>query len=339
VTAQGRPRRSRHRIALALALVVAVSLLLLAAGCGGEQSSLDPKGPQASKIDSLWWVMMTVAWAGLAFIVFLLLLAYRRRRRTGSERAGWTVVITNGIAAPIVVLVALFIVGDVFLIRSTQAPAATDTKLTVQVIGHQWWWEVRYPGTTAVTANEIHIPARTPVNLEVTTADVIHSFWVPQLNRKIDTIPGQVNRIELDADHPGTFRGQCAEFCGIQHAHMAMRVIAQTPADFQAWLAHESAPSPAPAGGAAAAGYTTFLDKCSSCHMVRGTPADGDVGPDLTHLASRGTIGAVTLENGPQALAKWITDNQSVKPGNDMPDFPYSGRALDDLVAYLTSLR
>jgi cytochrome c oxidase subunit 2 len=316
-----------------------VSLLLLAAGCGGEQSSLDPKGPQAGKIDTLWWAMMTVAWVGLAFIVFLLLLAYRRRRRTGSERAGWTVVITNGIAAPIVVLVVLFIVGDVFLIRSTQAPAATDTKLTVQVIGHQWWWEVRYPGTPAVTANEIHIPARTPVNLEVTTADVIHSFWVPQLNRKIDTIPGQVNRIELNADHPGTFRGQCAEFCGIQHAHMAMRVIAQTPADFRAWLAHESAAATPPTGGAAAAGSTTFQDNCSSCHMVRGTPADGDVGPDLTHLASRSTIGAVTLDNGPAGLAKWITDNQDVKPGNDMPDFPYSGRTLEDLVSYLSSLR
>jgi cytochrome c oxidase subunit II len=337
VTAPGRSRRSRRRLALAVAL--AVSLLLVVAGCGGRQSSLDPKGPQARDIDSLWWGMMTVAWVGLGVVVVLLALAYRRRRRTGSERAGWTVVITNGIALPIVVLVVLFIIGNIFLIRSTEAPAAGSTKLTVHVIGHQWWWEVRYPGTTAVTANEIHIPADTPVNLEVTTADVIHSFWVPQLNRKIDTIPGQTNRIELKADHPGTFRGQCAEFCGLQHAHMSMEVVAQTPADFRAWLAHEAAPSPPPATGAAAPGYSTFVGDCSSCHMIRGTPADGQVGPDLTHLAARSTIAAVTLQNGPQALAEWITDNQTVKPGNDMPDFPYSGRELTDLVTYLTSLR
>jgi cytochrome c oxidase subunit II len=337
VTAQGRPRRSSRRIALPLAL--AVSLALMVAGCGGDQSSLDPKGPQSRDIGTLWWGMMTAAWVGLAVIVFLLLLAYRRRRREGSERAGWTVVITNGIAAPIVVLVALFIIGDIFLIRSTEAPAAGSTTMTVRVVGHQWWWEVRYPGTPVVTANEIHIPAGTPIDLEVTTADVIHSFWVPQLNRKIDTIPGQTNRIELKADHPGTFRGQCAEFCGIQHAHMSMEVVAQTPADFKAWLAHEAVPASPPTAGAAAAGYQTFINTCSSCHMVRGTPAAGQVGPDLTHLASRSTIGAVTLENGPQALAKWITDNQSVKPGNDMPDFPYSGQDLEDLVTYLTSLR
>jgi cytochrome c oxidase subunit 2 len=210
--------------------------------------------------------------------------------------------------------------------------------MTVDVIGHQWWWEVRYPGTPAVTANEIHIPARTPVRVVATTADVIHSFSVPQLNRKIDTIPGRRNSIELDADTPGVYRGACAEFCGLQHAHMALFVIAQPEAAFREWLANQSRPATTPSG-LGAKGAQVFQSDCSSCHAIRGTQADGDVGPDLTHVGSRTTLASVTIPNGAANLRDWITDNQHIKPGNQMPDIVLPGSQLDALVAYLEGLK
>ena len=190
--------------------------------------------------------MLGVAGFGLALVVGLLGAAWARRGREPAdddpkpgERAGWMVVIGLGIVMPVAVVASLFVVADIFMISTTQAPAAGSTSLTVDVVAHQWWWEVRYPGTGAVTANEIHIPTGTRVNLVATTADVIHSFWVPELNRKVDTIPGQRNRILLYADRPGVYRGQCTEFCGLQHAHMALDVVAQTPAAFTRWLAGE----------------------------------------------------------------------------------------------------
>jgi len=329
-----------------LLLLLPVSLLV--GGCGGNQNSLAPKSHQASDIASLFWWMMGIAWFGLGLVVLLLVLAWKRRNRRGiggdtnepkpGEHTGWFVVVGGGIVLPIVLIAALFFVSDIFVIRTTEAPAASATKLTVLVIGHQFWWEVRYPGTKAVTANEIHIPVRTPVRVEVQTADVIHSFWVPELNRKIDTIPGRTNAIELYADAVGVYRGQCAEFCGLQHAKMALEVIAQPPAAFQAWLSNEAAPATG-STGAAPAGLGVFLDKCSSCHTIRGTPATSDVGPDLTHLASRSTLAAVTIPNTPEYLAGWITDSQSVKPGNQMPDIPLPRQQLQELVAYLETLK
>ena len=218
----------------ACAVVAAATLVL--SGCGRTQNALAPKSHQAQDIATLFWWMMGGAWIGLAVVVVLLVLAWRRRgRKSGvgekaAERRGWFVVIGAGMVLPIALIAALFVISDVFVIRTTQAPAASATRLTVLVTGHQWWWEIRYPGTRAVTANELHIPVRTPVRVDVRTADVIHSFWVPQLNRKIDTIPGQTNAIELDADAVGSYRGQCAEFCGVQHAHMGLVVVAEPEA-------------------------------------------------------------------------------------------------------------
>jgi cytochrome c oxidase subunit 2 len=186
-----------------------------------------------------------------------------------------------------------------------------------------------------VTANELHIPVRTPVRIVATTADVIHSFWVPELNRKIDTIPGRRNSIELDADAPGVYRGACAEFCGLQHAHMAVYVIAQPEAAFRKWLANESRP----AATASTEGARVFQDACSSCHAIRGTEADSNVGPDLTHVGSRTTLAAVTIPNGDSSLRDWITDNQHIKPGNEMPDVRLPASELDALVAYLEGLK
>src|SRR5919197_5101958 len=232
--------RRLERVGQASLLVPAILLL---AGCGHKQDALAPKSHQSKDIASLFWWMMGGAWIGLGVVVALLLLSWKRRNRRGvgsdsegpkpGEKAGWYVVVGAGIVLPIVLLSTLFFISDVFVIRTTQAPAATATKRPVLVIGHRWWWEGRYPGTPAVTANEIHIPVRTPVRLEVRTDDVIHSFWVPQLNRKIDTIPGRTNEIELYADATGRYRGECAEFCGLQHAHMGVAVIADTPATFR----------------------------------------------------------------------------------------------------------
>jgi cytochrome c oxidase subunit 2 len=203
------------------------------------------------------------------------------------------------------------------------------------VTGHQWWWEARYPGTGAVTANEIHIPVRTPVRVEVQTADVIHSFWVPRLNRTIDTMPGKRNSIELYADAVGRYRGQCDEFCGLQHAHMAFYVIADPPAVFRRWLAAQSKPA-----AASGPGRAVFMNaSCANCHSIRGTAASGDVGPDLTHLQSRSTIGALTLPNTRADLREWITDSQRVKPGNQMPDIRLKGPQLNALLDYLEALK
>ena len=337
------PRRDRRFAFLVLAVVPL-------AGCGGSQDSLAPHSHQARDIANLFWWMMGGAWIGLGLVVALLFWSYKRRKRRGfgndaerdkpGEKRSWYAVIGLGIAMPIVVISALFVVSDLFVIKTTQAPASTATRLTVKVIGHQWWWEVRYPGTSAVTANELHIPVRTPVRIEVSTADVIHSFWVPELNRKIDTIPGRKNVVELDADQTGRYRGQCAEFCGLQHAHMAMYVFVEEPSAFQRWLSREEKSAQSQSGGLAADGERVFTNgTCSSCHAIRGTDADGFVGPDLTHVASRTTLGAVTIPNDREHLREWIVDSQHVKPGNLMPNFSVSGHKLDALVAYLEGLK
>ncbi len=332
------------------ALVLGAPAVLLLAGCSDKQNALAPESHQSRDIASLFWWMMGGAWIGLAVVVALLLLAWRRsgRRGVGSEtggekpgeRLGWYVVVGAGIALPIVLLITIFVISDLFVIRTTQAPATNATKLTVLVTGHQWWWEVRYPGTRAVTANEIHIPVRTPVRVEVRTADVIHSFWVPELNRKIDTIPGKTNAIELYADAVGRYRGQCAEFCGLQHAHMGVAVIADPSATFRRWLARQGRPAAAPTSALASAGRDAFLDgACSSCHAIRGTSADSDVGPDLTHVAGRQTLAALTIPNTRADLAGWIRNSQHVKRGNLMPNLRLSDSQVRAVVAYLEGLK
>jgi len=309
------------------------------------QSSVHPASHASQEISHLWWMMMIAGWIGFALVVFLLTLGWWRRNRAnlpfgGGDRAATAWIVGLGVGVPIVLLSALFVWADVFVINSTAAPREGSTRLTVDVIGHDWWWEARYPASGVVTANEIHIPVGTRVAAVVTTGDVIHSFWVPELNRKIDMIPGRRSEILLDAEHAGVFRGQCAEFCGLQHAHMSFLVYADPPDRFRAWLKAQQRPSAAPASALARRGKDVFLSaSCADCHTIRGTSADGEVGPDLTHLASRSTLAANTIPNTPSELSDWIRDPQHVKPGNRMPALGLSPDALKAVVAYLDSLR
>jgi cytochrome c oxidase subunit II len=326
--------------------------VLAAAGCAiglggcGAQSTLDTHARPAHEIATLWWWMLAVAGTVLGGALFLLLLGYVRRRTPGlplignRERVSMALVFAFGIAIPLAVNVSLFVVANFVVASTTEAPDPRTTRMTINVVGHQWWWEVRYPGTHAVTANEIHIPVGTRVNVVATTADVIHSFWVPQLNRKIDMIPGHPNRVLLEADRAGRYRGQCAEFCGPQHAHMAMYVYADPPARFQAWLRHMAQPRVTPAGAAAKRGEQVFDSQaCASCHQIRGTPARGQIGPDLTHVGNRSTLAALTIPNRPDDLAEWIADPQHVKPGNRMPGLNLSSQDFSAVLAYVEGLK
>jgi cytochrome c oxidase subunit 2 len=309
------------------------------------QSTLHPASHASHQIAFLWWVMMIGAWIGFAVVVGLLFMGWWRRNRSnlpfgGGDRAATAWIVGLGVGVPLVILTLLFVWADLFVINSTAAPKAGTTRLTVDVIGHQWWWEVRYPASGVVTANEIHIPAGERVRVVATTDDVIHSFWVPELNRKIDTIPGRRNEVLLDAERPGVYRGQCAEFCGLQHAHMSLLVYADPRPRFDAWLTAQKKPAAAPTSALARQGRTAFLAApCADCHQIRGTSADGLVGPDLTHVASRHSLAAVTIPNRPADLTEWIHDPQHVKPGNRMPAVSLSPGQLHAIVAYLDSLR
>ncbi len=314
------------------------------AGCGGNENALSSHSHAEAKIVDLWWVMLAGSCIGFGVVVSLLFAGWVRRNRAmpaghGGEQRLTALVVLLGVAVPLVVLAALFVWADIFVIRSTAAPEPGTTQLTVRVIAHQWWWEVRYPGTRAVTANEIHIPTNTPVQILGTTDDVIHSFWVPELNRKVDLIPGRTSAIELDATKPGAYRGQCSEFCGVQHAHMTVEVVAQAPSRFRAWLANMARPARPPATTLERSGRAVFLGApCASCHSIRGTPAAGSVGPDLTHLATRSTLASVMIPNTAAYLRGWVADPQRVKPGAKMPAVPLTKRQLDALVAYLDHL-
>jgi len=306
---------------------------------GSGQSPLTPHSHAEHDIALLWWVMFGVACVGLTFIAVLLLLGWIRRNREtlpfgGDERTATRLVVGLGIATPVILLSALFVWSDIFVIRSTAAPSPKSTALTVHVIGHQWFWEIRYDGVAGSTVNELHIPVRTRVDVIGTTADVIHSIWVPELNRKADVIPGRTSRLLLYADRVGTYLGQCSEFCGLQHAHMQLMVIAQPRAKFEEWLRSQGRPA------TATGGFALFQQKgCANCHAIRGTSANALVGPDLTHVAARQTLAAGTIPNDREHLREFIRDPQAIKPGAKMPQLPQAPSQTDALVRYLESLK
>jgi cytochrome c oxidase subunit II len=302
---------------------------------------LSPDGPAARSIAGLWWPMLVAAAAVFAFVAGMLLLSSARGRRKTDEEAqralpwGEPFIVIAGVVVSGAILVGFFL----FSLGRMQALADGGRRpaLRVDVIGHDWWWEVRYPNG-AVSANEIHIPAGVRVQFALTTDDVIHSFWVPPLGPKTDMIPGQTNTLWLEASKPGTYRGQCAEFCGLQHANMIIRVVADPPADFDRWVAEQARPAAAPSS--ALDGRQIFESQtCAGCHRIRGSTAGGNAGPDLTHIGGRTTIGAGVLPMSDENLRRFIADPQGVKPGAAMPPTTLAPADLDALVAYLRELR
>jgi len=321
-----------------------------------RMSVLEPAGPQAATIASLWdvflWIsiavwVLVVAATGLAAIRAR---APRRAVELGDPLSGDPARdrrMIRGVIAAGAVTVAVLLALLVASIAAGGALAELEDEpdaIHVRITGRQWWWQIDYeptdPTRTASTANELHIPVGRPVHLELTSGDVIHSFWIPSLHGKRDLIPGRVNRTWIRADEPGTFAGQCAEFCGLEHARMMLTVIAEPPAAFDAWLAHQREPAAEPAGEAERRGRRVFLGgPCVLCHAIAGTPAGGRLGPDLTHLAGRSTLAASPLPNGVGQLAGWIADPQALKPGARMPATTLPPEDLLALVAYLRGLR
>lgn len=321
-----------------------LAVAVLAAACSDDSpSALDPKGPNAERIAGVWWLMFGLATAVYVVVAGLIIAAAMRGRRTG-EGEGRPSRITDsgfiwvgGVIAPVVILGGLAVVT---VSTTNDLRRVEPGALRIEVTGHQWWWEVRYPDDDVVTANEIHIPAGRSVEIGLRTKDVIHSFWVPELAGKVDQIPGQHNVIRLKADEPGTYRGFCAEFCGLQHAKMQFLVIADTPADFTRWITRRQRPSGTPPTEEAALGQVVFnRNTCGACHTVRGTDARGTKGPDLSDFGDRETIGAVSLDNNRKNLAEWIKDPQESKPGNLMPPSHLAPDELEALLDYLESLR
>jgi cytochrome c oxidase subunit 2 len=333
------------RLQLLLLTVLAVFL----AGCGGPQNMLGPAGPAARDISTLSWIVLGI-FSAVAVIMWVLLgwTALRRRGSLSEHEpvdigGGQNWILTGGFVIPFVILATVFVLG----LRTMMAFPVNDGKHDrpdIRVTGHQWWWEVQYLDGAVdrhfTTANEIHIPAGRPVDIELESADVIHSFWVPKLHGKEDLVPGQPNLIRIEADRPGIYSGQCAEFCGAQHAHMMLVVVAQPEAEYQAWMAGQVGSSAQPVNGEQALGQQIFLAKpCALCHTIRGTEAHATVGPDLTHLASRQGIAANMLPNNEANLAAWVTHAQALKPASRMPNVTQlSGLQLQSLVAYLQSL-
>ncbi|MEZ4869104.1 MAG: cytochrome c oxidase subunit II [Caldilineaceae bacterium] len=318
--------------------------LLGASACSRAPAVLDPHGPAAVQISGLSWLLIglgTLVYVGVSG--FLLAALFRRRQAqravgVSRENGGPPIVIWGGIVMPVVVLLIVFGLTLNTLI-ALSAPEHPD-ELVINVIGHQWWWEVEYPAQEILTANEIHIPVGQPVRIRLMAEDVIHSFWVPQLHGKLDMIPGQTNTFRIQADTPGAYRGLCAEFCGIQHARMLFLVVAKAPADFVAWVETQRAPAAAPTTTLAEQGQALFLDStCAQCHAIAGTTAAGQLGPDLTHFASRSEIAAGVLENNRTNLATWITDPQKIKRGSLMPATLLTVTELEALLAYLESLK
>ncbi|MBI4259943.1 MAG: cytochrome c oxidase subunit II, partial [Actinobacteria bacterium] len=329
---------------------------VLLAACGDNpQSALHPEGPNARTADGLFRPVFWIA-VGVFFLVegLLVVAVIRFRQRRGRERrvkqvhgntrleVVWTLI-------PALLLAGISVPTVATIFELSRRPSGNVLEITVT--GKQWWWDVQYPGLELRTANEVHIPVGRPVYLTLKSDDVIHSFWVPKLAGKQDLVPGHEEFLNIGADRPGVYLGQCAEFCGLSHANMRFRVVAQTEGDFQQWVAEQQQAADVPQEGLASRGFEIFMRPglCASCHAVGGTDAQAIVGPDLTHLFSRETLGAGMFELSPETLAQWLRDTPSVKPGSKMPDYgcegpstPVDGCLSDEeiaaLIAFLETL-
>lgn len=316
----------------------------------GQQNILSPAGPAAHNLANLGWFVLLLSLGVLVVMWGLIAMILTRKRGNLIEHApadlggGQKWVMFGGFLFPTVVLAAMYF-ASLGSMASFPLNRGMDRPPQIQIIGHQWWWEVHYLYGPLhdhfVTANEIHIPAGETVDIDLLSQDVIHSFWVPALHGKVDMIPGMTNRIRVEADHPGILRGQCAVYCGDEHPKMVLLVVVQSPSDFQKWLANARSPAVQPATPWLAAGQQVFLSSsCALCHTIDGTLAHGSVGPDLTHLGSRRMIAANWLENNNGNLEAWVTYARSLKPGVIMPNVTsLTGDQVRELVAYLQSLK
>ena len=327
--------------------------LLSLAACSGPQNVLDPAGAPNRRVNHLFLAMLivaTIVWIAVVVAAFWGAISRRRITREDLEpivdlpeaehrrHAG----IVRGLVGVTAITLMVFLVYDFTVGRAlAERPSRT---LTVELIGHQWWWEVHYvdpdPSKLVVDANELHIPAGEPVQVKLTSQDVIHSFWVPNIIGKRDLIPGYTSSLFLDADKAGLYRAQCAEFCGLEHAKMALPVIVHSRADFAAWLAEARTPAAEPNDSSEKEGKKVFLAAaCSSCHAISGVEAYGTIGPNLTHIGSRKTLAAGTLDNTRANLGGWIVDPQSIKPGVHMPSNQLAAKDLRNLIDYLETLK
>lgn len=315
-------------------LLMTLSLLQVACSVERPHSILDPAGPAAGHIAILWWQMFWVY--GLVFIVTLglLFLALRSRRRDESPM-GFRFVFTAGVAIPALILVGML----VLTLRVMGNLHATTEDLHVKVISHHWWFEVQYPEYGVVDANEIHVPVGSMVRFELSAEGVIHSFWVPRLGGKRDMLPDYYTELYLQADEPGVYHCTCTEYCAGAHALMGFRLVAHEPEDFARWLENAAEPPPAPADPHLQRGQEVFMSSsCAGCHAIKDV-SGGIMGPDLTLIGARRTLGAGTLENNRGNLAGWIANSQAIKPGNEMPLSYLESEDLHALVDYLRSLR
>ena len=309
------------------------------------QSALDAAGVQAARIEWLWWVMFWVTTAVFVVVVAALLLAVRRGRSSDAPRADERSLV-RAVASAVAVTIAILF-GLLYVSAATGRAIGSrpdDKPLVIQITGQQWWWSMEYlneaPSQRFTTANEVHIPVGRPIVLNLRSPDVIHSFWVPNLHGKMDLVPGRLNTTWLRADTPGIYRGQCAEFCGMQHAHMGLVVVAEPPDAYQRWESAQRQNAPEPTAPQQLRGRDIVeRGPCALCHTVRGTQAGGRTAPDLTHFASRSTIAAATVPNTPGYLAGWIANPQHLKPGNRMPATGLNAEDLQAVLAYLETLR
>jgi cytochrome c oxidase subunit 2 len=315
---------------------------------------LQPKGPKASEIVQLGAVFFWICLVVLSLVVAAAIWAFWRgaRRASTEGRAPLTPDqaserrLTRAVSVSTIVsilLLAVLLVASVATGR-TLADFAPPKPLRVKVTAHQWWWKIEYPGDKpedqAVTANELHVPAGMPVELELSSADVIHSFWIPNLDGKHDLIPSHIVKTMIQADMPGAYAGRCAEFCGYQHAHMDLLLVAEPPSEFQAWLAKQRQPAAEPQTPAEIRGREVVEHgPCALCHSIAGTKALGGVGPDLSHFAGRRTLGAGAAAREREALKSWIANPQQLKPGSQMPAVPLPPADLAAVVDYLETLR
>jgi cytochrome c oxidase subunit 2 len=309
---------------------------------------LHPAGPQARRILELTDFFLIVTTIVFLIVVLWTIAAVvkgrRRREVIGEDTPGMKLAVGTGSVLTIAALITLLVTSIATGRAVGTFGGSNPNQLEIGVTGHQWWWEVTYPDPQSSnivrTANEIHIPTGQPILLRLATRDVIHSLWIPRLHGKRDLIPGRVNKIYIQANAPGVFRAQCAEFCGLQHAHMSLVVIAHTPGDFMQWKIHQQAPANDPSTPQQTRGRELFLNlPCINCHAITGTDAYATLGPDLTHVASRKTLAAGMLINNHGNLAGWVSNAAAMKPGAQMPPNPMSAAELQDLLSYLEHLK